>query len=170
MFNIYNVEYQSLNNLNFIKSEGIYDLYVTTFESLDGKAKYPFTLTDRHDGRLDLVSKDIYGTMDFVDLLMYINNIYVEFSVQSGDTIFFIDPSQIQSLISKDANIKQVQQNLKAANAGKTFKIDPTRTKDKSAKSTTEQSKKFIPPNNILLQVNKNVEIGLTQIIINPSF
>jgi len=104
--NIFN--FATLKNLKVIEdSDGtlMLDIFDPTIEyRVDVRySNNSFIVTSKYEGRPDLVSKLLYGTEDYMDLLMFYNDIPHAFMLQEGT-------------ILRVPNISDIRQNLKDNN------------------------------------------------------
>ena len=81
---------------------------------------------DGEECRLDLISKRIYGSSNYVEQLMIINNIINPFSISVGDTIYYVDSASLDFFkqIDKTTDVSERVANPKNK---KGTRIDPTR-------------------------------------------
>jgi len=111
-----------------INDYGFYDLFEKTIVNKTDLFGQIFLVTDEYEGRLDLISKYKYGSTDYVEELMAINNIYNPWSIKSGDEIIVFDSSEVfASLYKSDEIIGENKDNILLMNKNKTNKIDRNR-------------------------------------------
>lgn len=63
---------------------------------------YIYIVPREYEMRLDRISNHIYGTTDYVEELMVLNNIINPYSVKEGQEIYFCDISSLQLLYTTD--------------------------------------------------------------------
>lgn len=74
-------------------TDGLYELGEYTFRDATTQARlFAFDVTDRHAGRPDMVSNDVYGTTDEVELICDLNNIVNPQSIKQGDVLIVCLP------------------------------------------------------------------------------
>jgi len=109
------------------RTDGFFDL---TIPFINEAALSPnqFICDRKHNGRMDLVSLDIYGSVEYKMLLCGVNNFLNEFSIKEGDVLFYpnlddIDSSRsVQGVVSEDDRANLIDAMKRAAQ-------DPARTK-----------------------------------------
>lgn len=72
---------------------GFYDLFQKTIRSSPEISVIPFVVTEEFNGRLDLISKFLYGTPNYIEELMVLNNIINPYSIKSGNIIYVVENS-----------------------------------------------------------------------------
>lgn len=77
-----------------------YNLFDNTMVDKDIKdlTKYQHVVMDTQEGRLDKVSLALYGSTEYVEELMKINNIINPFSIKNGDILYYVLESDLPSL------------------------------------------------------------------------
>ena len=88
----------SLENIKRDKNQdSLYDIFSKTV--VDQKInRLQNTVIDGEDGRLDKVSLRLYGSTNYVEELMIINNIINPFSIKVGDVIFYVETKNVEYL------------------------------------------------------------------------
>jgi hypothetical protein len=102
----------------------LYDLTEPTFVMGD-IAPLSTVVLPEQEMRLDLVSNSIYGTTNYVDLLMDLNSIDNPLNVKQGDTILYISLDQLDYYRITPNTIAQ-QRNV-LLNASKSSKVSTDR-------------------------------------------
>lgn len=102
----------------------LYDLTEPTFVFLGG-APLQTTVLPEQEMRIDLVSFSIYGTTDYADLIMDLNNIDNALNIKAGDTINYISLDQLNYY--RPAPNTPVQQRSILLNTNKSTQTDPNR-------------------------------------------
>ena len=111
-----------------IKTDGFYDLFEKTMKPSTDFTLYKFVVTDEYKGRLDLVSRYLYGSSDYVEELMKINNIINPLSVKGGDIIYHPqDSSSFTFLYDKDIAVTNQKDEILMMNKNKSTKTDSNR-------------------------------------------
>lgn len=107
-------EYDYITELTYDTSSGLYDLFLTTFNgNINVTNLKVFFCEKRHECRLDLVSADIYNDTKWVGSICKINNILNEFSIRSGDVLFYLPSSDLDSLLKMPINLNQAIGSVK---------------------------------------------------------
>jgi hypothetical protein len=75
----------------------LYNMFISTYNG-DSFDLNVFICDRRHEMRMDLVSKDIYGTNKYVGTLCNLNNIMLPFSIVQGDVLIYPPSGQVQDL------------------------------------------------------------------------
>lgn len=160
------MEIKSLNNLP--KNNGVYDLYTTVLINSNLYSVYTFTLTERHNMRIDLVCYDLYQNTDNIDILTNLNGIYNPFMIQSGMDIYFVSIDEIDDVRSNENLSNSIINLVQNANKGKSLNYDKNRQNDIKNRSTIEKNKSYIPTN-ILTDQNNVIQIKDNKIILKPN-
>jgi hypothetical protein len=108
-----------------ITQDSLYNIFQKSI--VDQKvARIESVVQDGEECRLDLISKRIYGSSNYVEQLMIINNIINPFSLNVGDTIYYVDSSSLDFFkqIDKKTDVSERIANPKNK---KGTRIDPTR-------------------------------------------
>lgn len=160
------MEIKSLDNLKK-DTNGVFD-YITTIISNNNNIQlYSFPLTDRHNGRIDLVALDIYNNIKNIDILVTLNSIINTHTIEEGNIIFYIEDVDVD-VVRKNDNIKNdIKEAISKANKGKEQRIDSNRQKDKTNQKNIEKAKILLPP-----QISKgdNIIVENGKIILKPNF
>ena len=112
------------------KQYAIYDLFdfKLTQKLMSNLRKYPYSITRETEGRMDLVSLDIYKSADYVEELMLLNNMCNSYALKEGDVINIISFEDLKVLQKEiDKEDKDIKKSL--VNKNKDSKIDPNRDK-----------------------------------------
>ena len=164
------MEIKSLEVISTLTLEGLYDLHTGYYDQVLNLRVFEFTLEDRHSGRLWLVSNDIYGVTDNVDVLCTFNGIYNPLTIMSGQNLYYVHSDDIPA-VTNVQNQKAIQSaiaNLPNLNTGKNQKVDPNRTIDKSKQQLTQKAKVLVPSPN--LAKNTSISFGNGNITLLPNF
>ena len=83
--------------------DGLYDLFTITFEDISPSDVFLPTInvSEERIMRIDLISNDLYGQSDYVDILCDINYLCNPLNVMAGDVLFIPSQGQLQ-LYRKD--------------------------------------------------------------------
>ena len=161
---------KSLEVITTLTLEGLYDLDTGYYDQVLNLRIFQFPLEDRHSGRLWLVSNDIYGTTNNVDILCTFNGIYNPLTVKSGQLLYYVHSDDVPAVtnIQNQNAVQSAIANLPNLNTGKNQKVDLNRAVDKSKQQLTQQSKVFVPSPNI--SVNTNIHYIPGGIVLLPNF
>ena len=120
--NIYTFETLDIGN------DGFYNLFEKTMVN-DNTISYSyFYITDEYEGRIDLISKYLYGSGDYVEQLMTINNIINPWSIKNGDIIYYpTDSSTFGLLYKRDEPTNDQKDQILLMNKSKSTKKDSNR-------------------------------------------
>lgn len=77
--------------------DSLYDLTQITYIRLAGFPFFYYYVEQHEEMRIDLVSQKLYGTTEYCDFLLSFNDIDNPLNIKSGDLIFYIDESNIDS-------------------------------------------------------------------------
>ena len=162
-----NYEYNA--QLEYDKEQGLYNLFITTFNGNVVNRNISFFLCSRrHNARLDLVCADIYATTKWVGSLCQLNDMYHPHQVRDGDIITYLPESDLDGLLNVPEIIKQSgelvsQVKSDLIKALKKKKPDPTRKKFQD----NRPDKDVLPPS--ILPSNANqIQVDNNKIKIAP--
>jgi hypothetical protein len=112
-----------------IGTDGFYDLFEKTIvNDINLSNYYNFIVNDEFEGRLDLISKYLYGSTDFMEELMVINNIINPFSIKTGDILYYIPSSgDFNYLYVSDEMNDDIKDDILLMNKNKSTKKDINR-------------------------------------------
>ena len=88
----------------------LYDLTEPTF-ILTQLAPLSTIVLPEQEMRIDLISYSLYGTVDYADLLLDLNDIDNPLNIKSGDTISYISLSDLDSY-RQTVSVVQQQRNI----------------------------------------------------------
>jgi len=103
----------------------LFDLFLDTIVDVKGLTKYEDIVEESEEARLDLISKRIYGSKQYVEELMLINNILNPFSIVAGQTIYYLGLDEIKLLRRPEQEFV----GTTVAKQNKSTRKDPTRQK-----------------------------------------
>jgi hypothetical protein len=86
-----------------------------------------YYVTEFEEMRMDLISNNIYGTIDYVDFLCSLNNIKNPLSVRRGMEILYVNKDEITQFKTSNASGDVARKVI--SNRRKRAKIDNNRTK-----------------------------------------
>lgn len=105
--------------------DGLYDLFAETFvfRGIDTTTSQ-YTVQREQEMRIDLVSNDVYKSLEYIDFILNLNDIDNPLNIMSGDTILYIDTEFVDTyrVTTKEAATRNT-----FVNANKTTKKDPNR-------------------------------------------
>lgn len=111
-----------------IGNDGFYDLFQKTMINNDNIFYNYFFVTNEYEGRIDLISKYLYGSTDYIEELMTINNIINPWSIKSGDIIYYANTSTDYSIIYQNEEpINDQKDKILLMNRNKSTKKDVNR-------------------------------------------
>ena len=107
----------------------LYDFFEKTMKN-DYELRYStYIVPLEYDGRLDLVCKNIYGDLDYMEELMVQNGILNPFSIKAGDEIYYAySTNELGILHQKDEDINEENKN-KILNINKSKATKKVQTK-----------------------------------------
>jgi len=117
-----------IDKLKKSTSDNLYDLTKLTFRStFDGLNFGEYKIQKGEEMRIDLICQSIYGNIDYVDIILNINNISNPLNVKEGTLIIYPSADSIADLKLKDSKNNNVQVSLSSGN--KASSPDPERQK-----------------------------------------
>ena len=105
--------------------KGIYDLTQLTFKYRNDVQLFTYTVQQGEEMRIDLVSESIYGSVEYVDLIMSINYIDNPLNIKEGVILLYPDPSKIDLFRIVEEKKQNVQNKI--VNTNKTTRKDKNR-------------------------------------------
>jgi hypothetical protein len=106
---------------------------------------YRYFVPREYEMRLDLISKDIYGSNNYIEELMVINNIINPYSIKESQVIYYCTQSEISSLYKKDDMLDGIDENrekiIKASQSNNNTNKIPTTLQPKNIKQVTIDTK-----------------------------
>ena len=66
---------------------------------------YPYIVTREYEMRMDKISRHLYGSDDYVEELMTINDIISPYSIKEGQVLYYCSTENLQSLYTTDQTI-----------------------------------------------------------------
>lgn len=137
------------------EDNGLFDIFRQTV--IDMKlAKFTTIVQTGEEMRLDKVSNRLYGSTNFVEELMVINNICNPWSIKEGDPIMYVHPNEIPVL--KQLEKEDVVSN-KSINPKKSTRVDENRSKGVAPTIKPKNLKQVIvDKNNQTIKVNGKLQ------------
>jgi hypothetical protein len=113
----------SFDKKNLKKKGEIYDIFEKNIRYSREVTLYFYIVPIEREMRLDLISKDIYGSSDYMEELIVMNHIINPYSIKVGQILNFCPKAQMNSLYTKDemqVDDSSKQKMIKAAQSKKT--------------------------------------------------
>jgi hypothetical protein len=118
-----------IQNGNLDKEGNIpyFDLTQVTWTRLDGDDSiFLMHFVDKYDEmRLDSISYKIYGNTDYIDYLMFLNDLVNPLNIKEGDLIFYTNVESANSLMVEPQRFEETRNKL--LDLSKTKRIDKNR-------------------------------------------
>lgn len=131
----------------------LYDLFQKNIINSQNLSLRIYVVPREFEMRLDRISNFIYGTPDYVEELMVLNNIISPYSVQEGQYIYFCQIEDLSTLYTRDDmtnltesyrqnTINSAQPNRQNQNLGIDQNLPPTVMPSKLKQITVTQDNK----------------------------
>lgn len=138
-------------------STGIYDLTLLTSQSRNDVILFEYTVQSGEEMRIDLVSESIYGSNEYIDVIMHINNIDNPLNIKEGSTLLY--PS------SENINLFRISETKKSSVQSTILNKNKTTRTDSNRQSYIEQGYSLSPvfldtPSNPVQVQGNNITIG----------
>ena len=118
--------YTTENAVRDIKQGNLVDITDPLIKWDDTLNYFPYIISREEAMRMDMVCFNIYGNFNYIDELYQINNIICPWSIVEGQTIYFLDEDDLQTLqLQAKADDQAVVVQL--INPNKDTKKDPNR-------------------------------------------
>ncbi len=108
-------------------SDGNYDLTQLTFKSRIDVTFYQYEVQRGEEMRIDLVCESIYGTDEYIDIIMHINNIDNPLNIKEGVILKYPSSTDINLFRIEEEKPNSVQNKI--VNTNKTTRKDSSREK-----------------------------------------
>jgi hypothetical protein len=108
-------------------TDGKYDLTQLTFQYRNDVELYQYQVQKGEEMRIDLVCESIYGTTEYLDIIMHINNIDNPLNIKEGIILKYPSPGKIDLFRIKEETPSLVQDKI--ININKTTRKDSNREK-----------------------------------------
>jgi len=144
------MKYYSLENIKKLDNK-LYDMFYPMLKDNPQHMVYEYIIDEKHEMRIDLISKDIYGTTIYSDELLHINSIVDPLSMKKGDIIYYVN---LDDLRLYKSNYNRTNELTDDYNSNNNIRINNKYSKfDKSKKLpiTTDNSH-----NQVLYDKNRN--------------
>jgi len=109
------------------RQNGLYNLFAKTYVQAPDRVVESYVVNPEEEMRMDLVSFNIYESVDYVDFLCNFNSIDNPLNIKQGDVINYVSVDAISNYLFTEPNDDQVRKGL--LNENKATKKDPNRTK-----------------------------------------
>ena len=100
------MKFYSFENSSFTEitdnGEILIDLFETTVIDNPQLKNYVYQVPLEYTGRVDLVTKELYDSINYTEELLVMNNIINPFSVETGDILYYTDNGNLSSLYHQD--------------------------------------------------------------------
>lgn len=121
------MEIYTFNKLN-IGTDGFYNLFEKTIVNNNLTTYNTLIVNDEFNGRLDLLTKYIYGSTNYIEELMVINNIINPYSIKTGDIIKYPPKStDLNFLYENEEQKDDIKDEILLKNKNKSTKKDINR-------------------------------------------
>lgn len=140
---IYSFDVKSISK----NDENLFDIFEKNIEYSTTIPLHKYFIPREFEMRLDLISKELYGSSRYIEELMVINNIMNPYSLKENQMIYYCTINDMQALYIKDdmkendkireSIIKSSQTNKKSQQRDKI----PTTLRSKNVKQVTIDSK-----------------------------
>lgn len=131
---------------NLKKENNEYDLFTRTYRYVFNGIRYSeYKVQKGEEMRIDLVCQSIYGNIDYIDIILNVNNISNPLNIKEGTILKYPNSSDIETLRFKETN----NSSEILANPNKSNKKDKFRIKYGESGSLLNQ------PNILQNQVNQ---------------
>ncbi len=88
-------------DLTYNDTSKLYELFYTTYNGNPDTTKYQiFFASRKHNGRMDKVSHDLYGTNKYISTLCLLNQYLDPHSISDGDVLFYLPLSDMENMKS----------------------------------------------------------------------
>lgn len=84
------------------KQDGLFDIFQKNIVNDNSSSLKIYIVPREYEMRLDRISEHIYGSPDYVEELMVLNDIINPYSVKEGQYIYFCQLNNIQKMYTKD--------------------------------------------------------------------
>lgn len=108
--------------------DGFYDLFQNTFDYTKVTNYSLYTVSRGEEMRIDLISNKIYGTTNYVDILLALNNIDNPLNIKAGSVIFYpISDLLTPRITPSEPEVESSSLILDGNIVDKSTRIDPNR-------------------------------------------
>lgn len=117
--NVYDIDSLKKN------TDGSYDLTQLTFQYRNDVELYQYEIQKGEEMRIDLICESIYGSIEYIDIIMRINNIDNPLNVKEGTILRYPDASKVSLFRIIEEKKSEVQNKI--INTNKTTRKDSNR-------------------------------------------
>lgn len=110
------------------KQDYLYDIFAKSVSdnmTINNALKGVTVVLEGEEGRLDILSKRVFGSSQYVEELMVLNNIMNPFSIEVGDVIYVVEQGTLTMMQQVDKTTDNSEQIAKPKN--KSTRVDPSR-------------------------------------------
>jgi hypothetical protein len=107
--------------------DGLFNLFQKNIINSNNVNLKGFVVPREYEMRLDKISNHIYGTPDYMEELMVLNDIISPYSVKEGQLIYFCSVNSLPNLYTKD----EMLENKEAKRQRLITSSQPNRNKEK---------------------------------------
>jgi hypothetical protein len=125
------------------KQDDLYNFFYPTFKMNKDYPLSKYVVPQEFEMRIDLISNDIYGSVDESDFLLSLNDISNPMNIKYNDELLYVDYSAISEYRVKI--VDQAEARAKLLNSNKTTRKDTTRQKYVEEKYSLPPTLKDIP-------------------------
>lgn len=136
------------NSIKFNNITKLFDIFQKNIEYNNEIQLFVYFVPREYEMRLDLVSKKLYGTNNYVEELMVINNIINPYSIKENQKIYYCTKDALETLYVKDnlSNNDDIREEIiknsqPSKNRNVTKQKTPTTVKPKNLKQVTIDTK-----------------------------
>jgi hypothetical protein len=87
----------------------LYNMFDQTFKYLTGLVLSVYIVDKSHEMRLDLISNQIYGNVNYCDFLLDLNNIDNPLNIMENDQIVYVSQDQIGLFRINESTAKELR-------------------------------------------------------------
>jgi hypothetical protein len=103
-----------INNRRILRDPnqgGLYNLFQKNIMITKNILVYPYIVPREFEMRIDRISFDIYGSSDFVEELMTLNDIICPYSIKEGQILYFCTQDNLETLYTTDSTVSNTETN-----------------------------------------------------------
>lgn len=93
------------------EQDNLFDLFQKNIVNDNSTPLKIYIVPREYEMRLDKISQHIYGSPDYVEELMVLNDIVNPYSVKEGQYIYFCQLNSLQKMYTKDELLKDNEKN-----------------------------------------------------------
>ena len=120
------MDFYNIDNLKRdVAQNNLYNFFDATFKYFTGAVLYQYQVQGYQEMRIDLVCKEIYGSTDYCDFLLDLNNIDNPLNIMDNDVLLYVSADQIKYFRIDETTAKTLRSTY--LNANKISQPDPNR-------------------------------------------